>query len=52
MTIGGTVAATSPTTYFASFTLKDGYKWTDEEADVRIANVSWKIVATTVPMPT
>ncbi len=52
MTIGGTVAATSPTTYFASFTLKDGYKWTDEEADVRIAYVSWKIVATTVTMPT
>ena len=52
MTIGGTTTGTEPTTYIATFTLKDGYKWKDEEVSEREAEVSWKIVASSVPMPT
>lgn len=54
MDIGGTLTATDPGEYPATFTLKNGYVWTDKEASVRSADVLWFItraVVISVPVP-
>jgi hypothetical protein len=50
LTIGGTTSGTAAGSYNATFTPKDGYKWSDGSTDAK--TVSWSIGRATVAAPT
>jgi len=49
MTIGGTTSSTNASTYYATFTPKENYQWTDGTTAAK--SVAWKIGRATLTVP-